>query len=77
MDVAAAEKSIEIWCRARSSGQDTEGLLSEAVDRTRQGRGGGQHNHTLKLGRTLGCGLVVPNMIYSTLHNLCSSLALT
>lgn len=36
LDVAAAIRSMEVWCRARSSGQDAGKLLREIVDIDRQ-----------------------------------------
>ena len=32
LDVPSAKRSIELWCRARSSGQDEALLLSQVVD---------------------------------------------
>ena len=32
LDVKAAKRSIEAWCRARSSGQDAGELLRQIVD---------------------------------------------
>ena len=32
LDVKAAKRSIEAWCRARNSGQDAGELLRQSVD---------------------------------------------